>query len=312
MAHPNSWRRRLTRIIPDRLVVAHQFRRRLGRAPDLKDPQGFHEKICWLRLNRLTPLHSYCADKLTAAAYVASVIGPGYTVPRHLRCTDPERLSPETIPTRRCLIKTNHGSGGIHPIADTRTADWPKIRQDLRARLATNYHWQFREAQYRSIPPMVLVEDYLDQTGQEFGEVNFYCLNGVARFELCFRPGAILASQKGTLLDREGRRLAVTRQRFPTAQADVPVPPHFFEMRALAERLARPFPLVRVDFLLGAGRFFVSELTFTPLAGYEALVPESCELAMGALLDHRAEVPDWRPILAAARACEATTLPPLI
>ncbi|MFT4151242.1 MAG: ATP-grasp fold amidoligase family protein, partial [Paracoccaceae bacterium] len=279
---------------------------------DLANPAGFHEKICWLRLNRLTPLHSYCADKVTAPAYVASVAGPGHTVRRFFWTTDPERLSPETIPARRCILKTNNASGGVFPIPDTATADWPTIRRELRELLDANYYWKYRERQYRTIRPAIVVDEYLDQAGLPMGELNFYCLNGVARFALSFPPGAILASQKGVLLGRDGQRLAATRQRRKTAQQDIQIPVWFTEMRALAERLAAPFPLVRVDFLLDHDGYWVSELTFSPSAGYDRFQPETVELEFGALLDHRAEVPDWRPILAAARAQEPAVLAPRI
>ena len=70
-------RRWASQFLPDAWVVSKQYRRRVGRPLKLRDPREFHQKICWLRLNRFTPLHSYCADKLTVAAYVASVVGPG-------------------------------------------------------------------------------------------------------------------------------------------------------------------------------------------------------------------------------------------
>lgn len=299
-------------LIPDRIVVERQYRRKLGRKPDLDRPKGLHEKICWLRLNRLTPLHSYCADKLTVAAYVASVLGEARTAPRYLRTADPERLSAAAIPASRCIIKTNHGSGGVIAVQDTAAADWPAIRHALHQLLRLRYDRKFRERQYRPIRPMVLAEKWVDQTDLHCGEVNFYCLNGVARFALAFQPGAVLASQKGVVIGRDGQRLPVSRQIRATAQTDIPVPPRFAEMRDMAERLARPFPLVRMDFLLDRDGFHVSEMTFTPLAGYETFVPESFEQEMGALLDHQAEMPDWRPILDAARVWEDRVLPPLL
>lgn len=306
----SSVRERLSRLLPDEFVVRRDYRRRVGRPLDLADPKGFHEKICWLRLNGLTPLHSYCADKLTAAAYVASVVGEGYSTKRYLRTTDPAILSAETIPDAACVIKPNHASQLAFVIPDTTTADWRHIRRKLAASLKRSFYWDHRERQYQAIPPAVIVEELVDQSGLELGEINIYCLNGVARFALTFRPGAILAEQKGILVDRDCHPLAVSRVHRPTAQGEVTPPANFAQIREIAEALARPFALCRVDILLGRDRFYVNELTFSPLAGYESFDPESFELEMGRLLDLRAALPDWRPILAKARAMEAQVLPP--
>ncbi|MCF1708422.1 hypothetical protein L0V05_06285 [Tabrizicola sp. J26] len=301
---------RLSRLLPDEFVVRRDYRRRVGRPLDLANPKGFHEKICWLRLRGLTPLHSYCADKITAAAYVASIAGPGLTTPRYFRTTDPQMLSAESIPVRSCVIKPNHASQLAFVLPDTAAADWPHIRRKLAASLNRSFYWDHRERQYLDIPPAVIVEELVDQSALDMGEINIYCLNGIARFAVTFKPGAILAEQKGILVDRDCRPLAVSRLRRPTAQGEVTPPRDFNRIRETAEALARPFALCRVDILLGQDQFFVSELTFSPLAGYESFDPLSFELEMGQQLDLNAPLPDWRPILAAAKAMEPQVLPP--
>jgi hypothetical protein len=77
-----------------------------------------------------------------------------------------------------------------------------------------------------------------------------------------------------------------------------------------AEALASPFPMVRVDFLRSKSSFYVNELTFSPIAGYDRFIPESFEQEMGARITHDAPLPDWQSLLEAARACERHVLPP--
>ena len=45
-------------------------------------------------------------------------------------------------------------------------------------------------------------------------------------------------------------------------------PPTFQSMLQIAEKLAKPFPLVRVDFYDIDGKIYVGELTFSPGGGF--------------------------------------------
>jgi hypothetical protein len=293
----------------DEEFVRRQYRYALGRDLDLDDPKGFHEKICWLRLNRFTPLHTYCTDKITAAAYVYSRVGPGYTVPRHFFTTDVGLLSAKSIPVETCVIKPNHASQTVAIIDNTSSADWHKTRLQMAESLKQNYYWYARERQYRYINPALIIEDRIDMTGVFPGEVNMYCLDGRVAFSLVFESGAIVAKKPGVLLDRNFKPLQVTRQKNPIAAGNPPRPMELSRMIEIAEVLAEPFPLVRVDFLRGRSGFYVNELTFSPVAGYDRFIPETFEVEMGSRITHNAPMSDWRSILLAAKACEAKALP---
>lgn len=296
-------------VLSDETVVRRQYRKLLQRKLNLDDPMGLHEKICWLRLNRFTPLHTYCADKITVAAYVHSRVGQGYTVPRHFVTTDVKQLSAERIPVTACVIKPNHASQTVAIIEDTGQADWPKVRRRMAESLKRNYYWAMREGQYRYINPALIVEDLIDMTDVCPGEVSMYCLDGRVEFSLVFDPGAVVARNPGVLVDREFEPLKVTRQRRPTVTGRPPRPSELSQMITVAEALAEPFPLVRVDFLRGRSAFYVNELTFSPMAGYEHFLPESFELEMGSRITHDPPLLDWQSHLSAAKACEADALP---
>jgi hypothetical protein len=49
----------------------------------------------------------------------------------------------------------------------------------------------------------------------------------------------------------------------------------------LAERLAKPFPLVRVDFYILDNQFYFGELTFHSGGGYEHYTPSELDLYYG-------------------------------
>jgi hypothetical protein len=99
-------------LLSDKVVIQRQYEKRVGKPLNLWNPQGFHEKICCMHLNGLTPLHVYCTDKVTAPFYIASRIGVGHVPRRYLVTTDPDLIQAGFIPPQSCMIKTNHDSGG--------------------------------------------------------------------------------------------------------------------------------------------------------------------------------------------------------
>jgi hypothetical protein len=301
---------RLSRFLPagrrsDASIVQEQFRTKVGYPLDLANPRGLHEKICWLRLNRSTPLHTWCADKVTAPGYVTSRLGPGFVAECYLVTQDPADLHPGNIRAAACVVKSSHDSGGFALVPDTAAADWPEIRQRLGARLKRNHYTAARERQYKDIVPRLLVEELLvSPDGTPVQEVKMFCLNGrVAMIRHC--PGDPKSETAlWSIRDPDWTKRDVRFKLKTCWEGDAPRPARLEEMKAAAEHLAEPFAFVRVDFLLAGDRFYVGELTFTPTAGYDTLLPHSYELELGSGLDHLASVPDWRPHLAAAQALD--------
>jgi hypothetical protein len=65
----------------------------------------------------------------------------------------------------------------------------------------------------------------------------------------------------------------------------IPRPDNFDEMVALAEKLAAPFPFVRVDLYQIDGKILFNEMTFTPAKGTLILDDDQVDFQMGAWLD---------------------------
>ena len=69
-------------------------------------------------------------------------------------------------------------------------------------------------------------------------------------------------------------------------------PENFREMLTLAEKLAGPFPLVRVDFYDVDGRIYVGEMTFSPGGGFNTYYDEWDQKIGSYLTLPAANVPD--------------------
>lgn len=65
----------------------------------------------------------------------------------------------------------------------------------------------------------------------------------------------------------------------------LPKPDNLQEMLLVAERLAKPFPCVRVDLYNIQGKIYFGEMTFTSLGGMMNYFTEDCLLKMGNEID---------------------------
>ncbi len=67
--------------------------------------------------------------------------------------------------------------------------------------------------------------------------------------------------------------------------AVVPKPKNLAKMVELVEKLAAPFPYVRVDLYNVDGKIYFGELTFTPNAGLDIHSPEGYDEEYGKMFD---------------------------
>jgi hypothetical protein len=302
----NITRRRFNIIAPDFLTVKRHYFERTGENLNLRDPQGFHQKICRMRLGGMTPLHAYCTDKVTAPSYIASRIGFGNVPQRYMVTDDPNRISVDAIPAQSCMVKTSHDSGGVFPISDTSTVDWTDLRTRITRRLHNNYYYKFRESQYRSIKPAIIVEELLcPQSDRHLSELKVFCFHGQVKFMDLIFDGILNKDSERRYFDRDWNPLEVNRRNHPFSLGMASRLDGLDTIISQAEAIAEPFSFVRVDFLLVDSAVYVGELTFSPMAGYERFSPDSFEFEAGNMLDLRVIPPDWRPYLNASRRVQA-------
>lgn len=65
----------------------------------------------------------------------------------------------------------------------------------------------------------------------------------------------------------------------------IPKPENFEEMIAIAEKLAKPFPVVRVDLYNINGKIYFGEMTFTSLGGLMDFYTDEFQKMCGDLID---------------------------
>ncbi len=271
--------RKFNRYLPSRIVTMREYKRRNGFYPDLRHPKDFSEKICWLKLNVHSELHTRCADKVAVRDYVTERCGSGILVPLILVSDDISRISPEHITNEKFVLKTNHDNGGVVICRDRVRFDWNAAREKIRTHLQRDYYFYARERQYRTIERKFLVEEFIEKPdGSEILNIKVWCFHGVPQL---FHLGIDLTTNhRQAFYDADWTRLDL-RRRLPTFDGYIERPSNFAEIVEVCRALSAPFAFARVDLYDTGGRLFFGEITFHPGAGYTRFTSREFERKLG-------------------------------
>ncbi len=210
--------------------------------------------------------------------YIKEKLGEAYLVPLLFHTQDPADIKPENLPDTPHIIKTNHNSGGgAFIVRDKSHVDFEAVRKSLRTQLKRNYYHRWKEWQYKNIEPRIVVEKLLLEGSDVPNDYKFHCFNGKVAFIQVDLDR--FTGHKRNLYDPDWTFIdcAWKYENGP----DIPAPPKFDEMKALAETVAQDFRLVRVDFYNIEGDIYFGELTFHPEAGVGPFSPPEWDRRFG-------------------------------
>ncbi len=267
-------------LLTDRQCIERQYRAFVGEPLNLDQPRLLSEKVQWLKLNDVTPLHSICSDKIRARDYVRDKVGEEYLVPALHIARDADGLTPEAIPAQRFAAKSNHDWGGVVLCRDRDRFDWVAARAMLNAQIRKPFWKNFRELAYRDIVPGIIVESFLEvDSGSLPRDYKFFCFHG--------EPVMIQVVDgrddwpTWTMYDLDWKILPVWRRGRPRSDWDQEPPASLARMINIAAQLAQPFRFCRVDLYDVDGRIVFGEIAFYPEAGYRPFEPLSFERELG-------------------------------
>lgn len=271
--------RRLFRRTTGERSLRLAYERHYGKSLDCDDAQTFSQKVFqrMIFLDRSGDrAFTDLTDKYLVRDYVSKRIGEKYLVKLIWQGQDPRKIPFDTLP-EKCVIKTNHGSGGHLFVKGD--VDRARVIDHFRKALKENYYWRAREFQYFNIVPRIMIEELLDD-GEPMGPLDFrcWCFNGaVELIQVDNRSYSI-----NPFYDRPWQRLDLSHREGDYPLAEIPKPGNLDELLSVAETLSAGFDFVRVDLYNIRGRIYFGELTFTPRAGIYSFKPESWDAALGA------------------------------
>lgn len=269
---------------------------------NIENPQKFTEKIQWLKIYDSTPLKTYCTDKINLRNYCIRCLGEDICPKIYQVYNNILDINTDMIP-QYCIIKCNHGSN-YNIILNNK-----KITDNELERLNTWYNTDFstfyNEFHYKFINRKIFTEELLDISN----EYKIWCFNGFPRFVQCIFYDNLKNtlyknsnnyekqwSRHDILLDKnfkmiknkqfyiarpnynENKYLRKYYKKYCTTK-------HYNKILNYSKSLSKNFKFVRVDFYKTKDDIiYLSELTFTPSAGFMQFNNEHTDYQIGQLL----------------------------
>ena len=247
--------------ISDKTYLKLDYRRRINKKLNLKNPQTFNEKLQWLKLYDRNPEYTKMVDKYEAKKYVSDMIGEEYIIPTIGIYDKFEDINFDELPNE-FVIKCTHDSGGLVVCKDKEKLNLEEARIKINKSLKRNYYYSGREWPYKNIKPRIIIEKYMvDESGTELKDYKFFCFNGEPKmlFIATDRPD----NTKFNFYDIEFNKLPF-KQHYPNFDKKIEKPKSFKQMIELAKKLSKNIPHVRVDFYDVNGKIYFRRINIFP------------------------------------------------
>lgn len=253
-----------------------------GEKLDLQHPVTFNQKLQWCKVMDQNPLKAKLADKYLVRDWVAEKIGSQYLVPLLGVWERFDDIDFSKLPDKFAL-KCNHGSGWNLIVTDKSKMDMEQAKSKFDLWMSLDYTFKAGfELHYGKIPPRIIAEEYMENSGGDIYDYKFYCFGGKVHY-IQFMMDRKQGLKVG-YFDRDWV-LQPFVNNHPQIDIEVPKPENLAMMIQLAEALSEGFPYVRVDFYrLNDGTIRFGEMTFTPASGTQDWKPPQANEMLGALL----------------------------
>jgi hypothetical protein len=276
-------RRKLYGLIPDQLYLSWLFKRKMGYPLDWNNLQTFSEKIQWMKIHGITPLHAQCSDKIRVRELLEEWGYGNLLIPNYFHTYVLEDITPERITAETFVVKTNHDSGGVFFCRDRATFDWAALRRDLAFRLRNDHHMNTRARHYGQIRRGLIVQHLLEVPGGGVpADYKIFCFQGVPQ-HIQVDIGRFGGHRRAIMRPDWTPADVFSRHEWPEALPERPA--SLDRMLDIAAGLSRRFQFVRVDLYEVDGRVWFGELSFFPGGGLIPIKPRSYDLEMGRLID---------------------------
>ncbi len=178
------------------------------------------------------------------------------------------------------VMKCTHASGFNQIVFDKSQLEMEKVTKKFSKWLKTDYGKKTMERHYSPIKPRIIIEELLLEDNHLPIEYKIHVFNGKALY-------LYIVTGRGqdiryTHYYADGRRFDGAQfNGWKKSDVDIPFPKNFSQMLAIAEKLAAPFPFVRVDLYSIDDKIYISEMTFTPAKGTLILDDDQADFEIG-------------------------------
>ncbi|MBQ2886926.1 MAG: glycosyl transferase [Alphaproteobacteria bacterium] len=260
-------------------MIQSRFYNELGYYPNIDNPKTLNEKIQWLKLYYDNPLITIGCDKYRVKEYISKTIGDEYVVKLLGVYDDADEINFDKLPEKFAL-KVNDNTGFNIIVNKKEDLNIPVTRCRLNNWVQPwkNCYYASFYLGYKNVVPKIIAEEYLDIPNNS-KEYKIFCFNGKADFVL-IELDYFGADPKRAFYDRNFKETEFKFGKMPKVSLNEK-PKNFDKMIQLADKLAAPFPFVRVDFYDINGKIYFGELTFYSGGGFSHISPKEWDEKLG-------------------------------
>lgn len=261
--------------------IKKRFKKRLGYDIDFSIlPKTFNQKIQFRKLYDKNPLYCICADKYRVREYIKEKIGEQYLIPLYL-VTDRLTMEQWQQLPNSFVAKANHNSGPVQIVKDKSKVKPLKIITELNYQLKTDFGVLSMEQYYGDIPRKIIVEKYLDHSGDTLEDFKFHVFG---RSNKIFIEHIVNRTHDGEIYENlytknwEKLNFAIGAKVYAEKRD---MPQNLNKMVEIAEILGKDFDYVRVDLYNIKGKIYFGELTFCGDSGFGKFTDEKWDYKFG-------------------------------
>ena len=246
---------------------------------EISTPKTMNEYICATKIrDEKLDLWRY-TDKYEVRQYVADTVGERYLNEVVGIYDSFEAIDFNTLPSAFAM-KATHGSSYNVIVPDKSKLDIEATGKKFRKWLKENFYYKDREKNYKMIQPRIMCDAFLSPKDGQLEEYKLFCFQGKVGF--IQHNKQIDGARYDNIFDRNWTLLPV-KYGYDGFSGDT-MPANAAELVEVAEKLAAPFPFVRVDLYNVDGRIVFSELTFHSGGGLIPFEPKEYDREFGKLL----------------------------
>lgn len=242
----------LANVLSDKTFIKIEYRNRMRKKLNLKNPQTFNEKLQWLKIYDRKPIYTTMVDKYEVKNYVADKIGDEYIIPTLGVWDSFDEIDFDSLPDQ-FVLKCTHDSGGLVICKDKSKLNKEKAKKKIELSLNRNYYYHGREWAYKDVKPRVIAEKLIDV---QIVDYKFYCFNGEPKLLYLSRGLENHATASISFFDLDLKRLPFHRSDFRPFTDEPEIPKGYQEMLEIVRKLSNGMSFIRVDLYNVGGKIY--------------------------------------------------------
>ncbi len=274
--------RNIVKAISKKWYVSYQYKYITHHKMDWKNPIRYTQKLQYLRLLVYPKMEdvSRCAGRVTVRDYVKECGYEDILIPIYGVFDKFDDIDFDKLPDK-FVMKCSHACAFNYICLDKKEINYAELKGKFDKWLKIDYGKKIVEPHYSRIKPQIIIEQWIGDFPTEY---KIHVFNGEAKY---------MYVVTGRTRDIRYNNYYIDWTPFDGAQFngwkktdyELSIPDNFSDMVKIAEKLAKPYPLVRVDLYDINGKIYFGEMTFTPAKGTLILDDDKADFEIGEWLD---------------------------